>query len=147
MEAMMSSLWRLKNLALAVMLIPLTLWSAEITAPAATSKEQLQSEIHNTMEARQAALLQIRERYQAAKSEERTALGREMAQTTEQYERQYLRLLVEYHSLTGNPVEKEHAQRMLDALDGVPLARPDAAQHDAIQRQTNGGEGVTIHAQ
>ena len=78
-------------------------------------------EIETLVQSRDAALTAFQAKYAAAPLADRVALEAEGAQLTEEYERAYLELMLQNHTLTGNTVEAEHAAAMLEQMNAGPV--------------------------
>ena len=115
------------------------------TSNLTTREAELRQQIFDTMEARQAALQNLSDRYREARYEERTTLEAMSDQIQKDYEFAYLSLLVEYHGLTGNVIEQERAQRMLDALANTAGTVPREQDALPLPNET-GQEGVNTDA-
>ena len=108
------------------LLVPLVSWGAGGTAgvqPATREAATIRQEIVALMQERDVALHEWQTRYQNAPLDQRTTLEGDGARLTEQYERQYLQLAVEYNHVIGNSYESAKAQSALDVLNGsqVPM--------------------------
>ncbi len=125
---------------IALLAMASVVWSAPPAAKGA-SPEDLKAAAQQIIEQREAALMQWQEQYQSAPLSDRVRLEAEGANLMQEYERQYLQILVEYHQQTGNTVEMTRAQEMLDALDHpapVPSKTSPAASEPGSVRK----EGV-----
>jgi hypothetical protein len=92
------------------------------TNPAEPTLMSLRQEMTNLMTERENALKELNSRYETAALADRVTLEQEGATLLEQYERQYLEILVQYHQLAGNTALVEQAQRMLERLNSEPTA-------------------------
>lgn len=137
------------------LLIPLALWSAPAAeagkataAPDQTARiAELRQGIEGTLQARDEALRDLQMRYQEAALENRVALEAEGARLQADYEHAYLTLLVEYHRLTGNAVEQQRAEAMLEALERIQSGTPVELKKVELPPVQSGQEGVVTDAQ
>jgi hypothetical protein len=135
--------WR-GMIAAAAIALPLMAHAGDLATNSDSRMEVLRHQLQATLTERDVALHDLAVRHDAAKAEDRTTLEKQSAEMQTDFERQYLQLLVDYHALSGNTEAKAQAQRMLDVLDGVPVA---PQEHTEIPNATNGLEGVTSHAE
>lgn len=139
----------------AMLIVPMMLWGAPKTgSPDVSTPQQpddLKQQLIATLQSRDAALAEIDARFRQAAPADKSLIEAEAVQTQLDYERSYLSLLIEYHSVTGNTVEQHKAEQMLNALDGTtPAASTPQAPRDKMSSKPaveSGQEGVIVDEQ
>jgi hypothetical protein len=138
---------------LGLLLLPIASWSMDQTGSASVDPgksriAELRQELTTLLNARDHTIAEITERYRNSALSDRSMIEREEALLQEDYERQYLTLLIDYHNLTGNLAEMQKAQQMLAALNGVqPEAAAPAQESAPVTNGQTGTEGVIVHEQ
>ena len=117
------------------LLVPMVLWAAEGTSSPQTTTQsttlspaQIKQEMFALTQDRDAALQEWQGRYQRATTEQRPALEAEGTSITEQYEREYLALEINYDRATGNTEGMTRAQNALALLNSKDAPARVASQ-------------------